>query len=73
MGARGDVILQFDFQVGAVLDALDRLGLADDTLVIVTSDNGPVLNDGYKDRAVELVGDHRPAGTFRNALQPCSL
>ncbi|MDR2849347.1 MAG: sulfatase-like hydrolase/transferase, partial [Verrucomicrobiota bacterium] len=65
MGARGDVIAQFDFQVGAVLDTLERLGLADDTLVILSSDNGPVLNDGYKDQAVEKLGEHRPAGPFR--------
>lgn len=65
MGSRGDVIAQFDFQVGAVLDTLDRLGLADNTLVILSSDNGPVLNDGYKDHAVAKLGDHRPAGPFR--------
>lgn len=65
MGSRGDAILQFDFQVGAILDALDKHGLAEDTLVIMTSDNGPVLNDGYKDQAVEKLGSHRPAGQFR--------
>ncbi len=65
MGARGDAILQFDFQVGAILDALDRCGVADETLVILSSDNGPVLNDGYKDQAVEKLGAHRPAGQFR--------
>mgnify|MGYP000972443913 CR=1 FL=1 len=65
MGARGDAIVQFDFQVGAILGALDRCGLAEDTLVILSSDNGPVLNDGYKDQAVEKLGDHRPAGPFR--------
>lgn len=65
MGARGDAIVQFDFQVGAILDALDRAGLANDTLVILSSDNGPVLNDGYKDHAVEKLGDHRPAGPWR--------
>jgi len=65
MGARGDAIAQFDFQVGAILDALDRAGIANDTLVILSSDNGPVLNDGYKDQAVEKLGDHRPAGPWR--------
>ncbi len=65
MGARGDAIVQFDFQVGAILDALDRCGLKDDTLVILSSDNGPVLDDGYKDQAVERLGAHRPAGLFR--------
>jgi arylsulfatase A-like enzyme len=48
-----------------VLKTLDQLGLTENTLVIVSSDNGPVLNDGYLDRAVELVGDHRPAGVLR--------
>ena len=65
MGARGDAIVQFDFQVGAILDAIDRCGLKDDTLVILSSDNGPVLDDGYKDQAVEKVGEHQPAGPFR--------
>jgi len=65
MGARGDVITEFDDTVGQVLQALDRLNLADDTLVIVTSDNGPVVDDGYQDEAEALLGDHRPAGPWR--------
>ena len=62
---RGDAIVQFDFQVGAILDKLDELGLTENTLVILSSDNGPVLDDGYKDDAVEKVGDHKPAGVLR--------
>jgi arylsulfatase A-like enzyme len=65
MGPRGDAILQLDWAVGEVLGALDRNGLADNTLVIFTSDNGPVLNDGYRDDAVEKLGTHRPAGPYR--------
>ena len=65
MGPRGDAILQADWSVGRILDALDRLGIADDTLVVFTSDNGPVVDDGYQDRAVELLGAHRPAGALR--------
>lgn len=65
MGPRGDAIVEFDWQVGQVLDALDRLGLTENTLVILSSDNGPVLDDGYKDDAVEKLGAHRPAGPFR--------
>jgi arylsulfatase A-like enzyme len=65
MGPRGDAILEFDFQVGALMEALQANGVADDTLVIVTSDNGPVLNDGYKDQAAERIGDHRAGGPFR--------
>jgi arylsulfatase A-like enzyme len=65
LGARGDAILQFDACVGRILDTLDRLGRAEDTLVILTSDNGPVVDDGYRDRSVELLQDHRPAGPLR--------
>jgi arylsulfatase A-like enzyme len=65
MGPRGDVIAQLDWSVGEVLSTLDRLGLANNTLVIVTSDNGPVVDDGYRDEAVAKLGDHRPAGPFR--------
>ncbi len=65
MGPRGDVIAQLDWSVGEILGTLDRLGLANDTLVLFTSDNGPVVDDGYQDRAVEALGDHRPAGPLR--------
>lgn len=65
LGPRGDVILQFDWAVGEVLAALERLKLSDRTLVIVTSDNGPVVDDGYKDQAVEKLGGHRPTGPLR--------
>lgn len=65
MGARGDVIAQMDWMTGTVLDELAKRGLAENTLVIFTSDNGPVLNDGYDDQAMELLGDHKPGGKLR--------
>ncbi len=42
MGPRGDAILSFDHTVGKVLACLDSLGIADNTLLIISSDNGPV-------------------------------
>jgi arylsulfatase A-like enzyme len=51
--------------VGEVVKTLKRLGLEKNTIIIFTSDNGPVVDDGYKDRAVELLGNHKPAGEFR--------
>ena len=65
MGLRGEAILQFDYTVGLIADALDSLGIADNTLLIITSDNGPVLDDGYQDQAVELAGGHKPGGPWR--------
>lgn len=64
-GVRGDVVQQIDWEVGRVVDALNRLGLADNTILLFTSDNGPVLFDGYFDRSVEDLNGHRPAGPLR--------
>jgi arylsulfatase A-like enzyme len=64
-GIRGDVIMQFDWCVGQVTETLERLGLAEKTLVIVTSDNGPVVDDGYRDGAAENLNGHRPGGPYR--------
>lgn len=65
MGPRGDVLLQLDWSVGEILKALEARGLSENTLVIFTSDNGPVVDDGYEDQAVELLGDHKPSGPLR--------
>ncbi|MBN8825812.1 MULTISPECIES: arylsulfatase [unclassified Spirosoma] len=65
MGPRGDVVLQLDWCVGEVLKTLDRLGLSQNTMVIISSDNGPVVDDGYNDQAVEKLGNHKPAGPLR--------
>lgn len=65
LGPRGDAIVELDWCVGELLETLDRLDLAQNTLVVFCSDNGPVLDDGYKDAAIEKLGDHRPAGPYR--------
>lgn len=64
-GPRGDSVAELDWVVGEVTHELQRLGKLEDTVVMFTSDNGPVLDDGYKDQAVERLGDHRPTGPFR--------
>ncbi|MFC6859930.1 sulfatase family protein [Zunongwangia atlantica] len=65
MGPRGDVIAQMDWSVGKVIELLEKQGILDNTLIIFTSDNGPILDDGYLDYAEELVGDHKPGGKFK--------
>lgn len=65
LGLRGDAIAQMDWCTGEVVNYLEELGIADNTLIIFSSDNGPVLDDGYSDGAVELIGDHNPSGPFR--------
>lgn len=65
MGLRGDAIVQFDWSVGEIVRALEEQGLLENTVIILTSDNGPVLDDGYVDQAEELVGEHSPTGGLR--------
>lgn len=65
MGARGDVILEADWCIGEFMKTLEEEGILENTLIIFSSDNGPVLNDGYYDEAIEKLGDHKPAGVLR--------
>ena len=65
MGPRGDVIVEADWCIGELYKTLDNEGILDNTLIIFSSDNGPVLNDGYYDDAVEKLGDHTPSGGLR--------
>jgi arylsulfatase A-like enzyme len=65
MGPRGDVIVEADWCIGEFIKTLEEESLLENTLIIFTSDNGPVLNDGYYDEAVEKIGEHKPAGPLR--------
>ena len=65
LGPRGDAIAEADWCIGELLKTLKDEGLLENTLVILSSDNGPVLNDGYVDQAVELNGSHTPWGPLR--------
>ncbi|MEQ8847206.1 sulfatase-like hydrolase/transferase [Botrimarina sp.] len=46
-GLYGDVVEEFDHETGRLLDAVDELGLADNTLVLYTTDNGPWNQTAY--------------------------
>lgn len=65
LGLRGDAILEFDWSVGKVIKALEKAGIRENTIIIVTSDNGPVVDDGYDDQSVENLKNHKPWGPFR--------
>jgi arylsulfatase A-like enzyme len=68
-GDYGDFVVQVDWTVGQVLDALRKGGLEDDTLVIFTSDNGPEITgevkNGVYDRARQYR--HSSMGPLRGA------
>ncbi len=65
MGARGDHIVQMDWCTGEIVKAIENLGLTKKSLIFFSSDNGPVLTDGYCDKGLELAGGHKPAGHLR--------
>ncbi|MEM1121856.1 MAG: arylsulfatase [Bacteroidota bacterium] len=64
-GPRGDVIVEADWCIGEFIKTLEKEGVLENTLIVLTSDNGPVLNDGYYDDAVEKLGKHTPWGPLR--------
>ncbi len=65
MGPRGDVILQLDWTVNEIVKTLKNQNLLENTIIVFSSDNGPVVDDGYKDQARELLGNHQPTGGLR--------
>ncbi|MEO7463808.1 MAG: arylsulfatase [Ferruginibacter sp.] len=65
LGFRGDAILQLDWTVGQIMQQLELLGIAKNTMIIFSSDNGPVLDDGYVDGAVTELNGHTPWGPYR--------
>jgi arylsulfatase A-like enzyme len=62
LNAYADFVMQTDATVGAVLDALEQQGLADNTLVIFTSDNGCSPSADFP---VLLEKGHNPSYHFR--------
>jgi len=66
-GVRGDHVQEFDWSVGEVLKTINHLGLKENTLVIVTSDNGakPVGRDGLKEGKVVNMFGHKSCGDLR--------
>jgi len=65
LGPRGDALAIFDWCVGRLVEALKANGQYENTLIVVSSDNGPVLFDGYWEGAIELQGKHKAAGPWR--------
>lgn len=71
LGFRGDAMLQFDWSIGAIMAALDEKGFTENTIVIISSDNGPVYDDGYSDGTIvrkssgEIDRGHDASGPFR--------
>ena len=69
-GVRGDSIVEFDWTVGQILAALERNGLQDNTMVILTSDNGGTNDNNHPDKK-HGIGDpdatngHLPNGVLR--------
>ena len=65
LGPRGDAIVEADWCLGELKKTLEEEGILANTLIIFSSDNGPVLNDGYYDDSDIKNGDHNPWGPFR--------
>lgn len=68
---RGDAMVQLDWTTGAILEALKKSGVDENTIVIFSSDNGPVYDDGYDDgtqvkkSSKEVDRGHDGSGPYR--------
>ncbi len=65
LGPRGDALAVFDWCVGRLVQTLKETGQYENTLIVITSDNGPVLFDGYWEAAIENRGTHAASGPWR--------
>ncbi|VGO16397.1 Arylsulfatase [Pontiella desulfatans] len=57
LGYRGDAMVQFDWTVGEIMKTLEQHGLTENTIVVFSSDNGPVYDDGYEDGTTVLCSE----------------
>lgn len=64
-GIYGDVIEEFDFCVGEIVKTLKEKGIYENTILVVTSDNGPMVKEGYQDGALKNINGHDPFGGLR--------
>ena len=68
-GVRGDTIAEFDWIVGQVLGTLERLKLSENTLIILTSDNGGVLDSNGPDKEHGGTGETNNGHLFNGVLR----
>ena len=71
LGYRGDAMVQFDWSTGQIMKILEENGMTENTIVIFSSDNGPVYDDGYDDGTTvktstqEVDRGHDGSGPYR--------
>ncbi|MEM6504095.1 MAG: arylsulfatase [Planctomycetota bacterium] len=67
-GVRGDMVWLVDWSVGKIMAKLDGLGISENTLLIVTSDNGPLpgsIKPGARESTARITNGHLAAGNLR--------
>lgn len=71
LGHRGDAMVELDWVVGSLMEMLKERGLDENTIVLFSSDNGPVYDDGYQDGTTvrtsteEVDRGHDGSGEYR--------
>lgn len=64
-GIYGDVIEEFDYCIEQLIKTLKENGLYQNTILVITSDNGPMVKEGYNDGALENLNGHDPYNQLR--------
>lgn len=66
-GSWADLLTQVDTYLGRLVDTIDKLGIAEDTIIIFTADNGPEDNPGNNTLTLNS-NNHGSAGPWRGTL-----
>ncbi len=72
-GLFGDAVMEIDWSVGQILEALERHGLTDKTLVIFTSDNGPWLPAGNHGGSARPLREGKGTSFEGGVREPCIM
>lgn len=72
-GLYGDVIMELDWSVGQIMKALDETGVADNTWIIYTSDNGPWLSYGDHSGSALPLREGKGTAWEGGVREPCVM
>lgn len=72
-GRYGDIIQEIDWSVGEIMKALDKNGLAENTFVIFTSDNGPWLSYGNHAGSAGILREGKGTAWEGGVREPCIM
>ena len=69
-GIYGDVIEEFDYYVGKIIQTLKETGIYENTIIVLSSDNAPMIKEGYQGSKADFKYDYSVAPKGLTAIWP---